>query len=174
MTLECTYYYTDSPVETNDQPASIFTRAERALAWLPRESAALAGDYQACMGPQGERYQEEERQRSREAATWTHRVCQASVTVKSILAPGRGIDTYRAGSVGGCGAEGDGEALSTCPEAKRRPSTMLVGSRSKVTRRRGRESGCTLARRKRCGKPNVQCKKNGRATAIHSSGPLWR
>ena len=65
---------------------SIFTRAERALAWLPRESAALAGDYQACMGPQGERYQEEERQRSREAATWTHRVCQASVTIKSILA----------------------------------------------------------------------------------------
>ena len=28
------------------------------------------GDDQACMGPQGERYQEEERQRSREAATW--------------------------------------------------------------------------------------------------------
>eukprot|EP00964_Phaeocystis_antarctica_P076769 scaffold47500_cov105-Phaeocystis_antarctica.AAC.1 len=55
-----------------------------------RESAALAGDYQACMGPQGERYQEEEHQRSREAATWTHRVCQASVTIKSILAPGRG------------------------------------------------------------------------------------
>ena len=42
------------------------------------------------MGPQGERYQEEERQRSREAATWTHRVCQASVTIKLMLAPGRG------------------------------------------------------------------------------------
>ena len=35
-------------------------------------------------------YQEEERQRGREVATWTHRACQASVTVKSILAPGRG------------------------------------------------------------------------------------
>ena len=29
MTLECTYYYTDSPVETNDQPAELCT-----IAWL--------------------------------------------------------------------------------------------------------------------------------------------
>ena len=59
--------------------------------WRPRPGVELR--HVALSEGRRRDHQGEERQRRREAATWTHRACQASVTVKSVLAPGSGRRT---------------------------------------------------------------------------------